>query len=204
MSEPRGGCQRNGAPQPGWIISVSNPPPPREPLFIPELPKARRVPSWEIPDKLITLTALSKKSGKIAALIAGCQGGALDAHYLGYFECFNRAEFYEAHDVLEELWLAQRRGPNGPFFKGLIQFAGAFVHLQKHEENRPRLRPSAALFKLARTHLLPYAPAHEQLDVSRLIEFIDDWLGRIEGGGYGVNPLKADNHPRLILQRTVP
>jgi len=119
------------------------------------------------------LTALSKKSGKIAALIAGCQGGALDAHYLGYFECFNRAEFYEAHDVLEELWLAQRRGPNGPFFKGLIQFAGAFVHLQKHEENRPRLRPSAALFKLARTHLLPYAPAHEQLDVSRLIEFMN-------------------------------
>jgi len=43
---------------------------------------------------------LSKKSEKIAGLIAACQGKPQDAHYLGYFECFNRQLFYEAHDVL--------------------------------------------------------------------------------------------------------
>ena len=59
------------------------------------------------------------------------QGQVLDAHYLGYFACFNRGWFYEAHDVLEELWLANRTGPNYAFYKGLIQLAGAFVHLQK-------------------------------------------------------------------------
>ena len=75
--------------------------------------------------------AVSKKSGKIATLIDDCRGKGMDAHYLGYFECFNRQLFYEAHDVLEELWLAQRNQPNDLFFKGLIQLAGAFVHLQK-------------------------------------------------------------------------
>ena len=59
------------------------------------------------------LPAMSRKSAKIAALIEGCRGRDLDAHYLGYFECFNRGLFYEAHDVLEELWLADRHGPNG-------------------------------------------------------------------------------------------
>src|SRR5271156_1990851 len=103
---------------------------------------------------------MSKKSAKIAALIAGCEGRDLDAHYLGYFECFNRGMYYDAHDVLEKLWLPDRDGPNGAFYKGLIQLAGAFVHLQKN-----RLRPAAALFKLARANLKKFPDFHEQLDV---------------------------------------
>src|SRR2546428_12912527 len=95
-------------------------------------------------DFRLTLLLMSKKHAKIAALIESCQGHDLDAHYLGYFECFNRELFHEAHDVLEELWLAEKHGPNYSFYKGLIQLAGAFVHLQKH-----RLRPASALFKLA-------------------------------------------------------
>ena len=71
----------------------------------------------------------------------------LDPHYAGYFELFNRGKFFEAHDVLEHLWLPDRHGANGSFYKGLIQLAGAFVHLQRN-----RLRPAAALFKLARTN----------------------------------------------------
>src|ERR1041385_3444222 len=68
---------------------------------------------------------MSKKSAAIAALIEGLRGRELDAHYLGYFECFNRQLYFEAHDVLEELWLTDRNGPNGAFYKGLIQLAGA-------------------------------------------------------------------------------
>jgi predicted metal-dependent hydrolase len=82
---------------------------------------------------------VSKKSPRIAAMIAGLSRPGMDPHYLGYFECFNQQLFYEAHDVLEELWLAQRRQPNDLFYKGLIQLAGAFVHLQKN-----RLKPAAA------------------------------------------------------------
>src|SRR6185369_5120345 len=105
---------------------------------------------------------MSKKSAAIAELIQSFQGQEMDAHYLGYFECFNRELYFEAHDVLEELWLAQRRGPNYAFYKGLIQLAGAFVHLQKN-----RMHPSAALFKLAHANLEKYPDIHNRLDLSR-------------------------------------
>jgi predicted metal-dependent hydrolase len=137
---------------------------------------------------------VSKKSAKIAALIEECRGQDLDAHYLGYFECFNRGLFYEAHDVLEELWLADRHGSNGAFYKGLIQMAGAFVHLQKG-----RLRPAAALFKLARANLERYPAVHERLDVRRAQAMIEDWLARLEGDNYSENPLTATTSPRLAL-----
>jgi predicted metal-dependent hydrolase len=142
---------------------------------------------------------VSGKSARIAALIEGFRGRELDAHYLGYFECFNRTWFYEAHDVLEELWLADRHGPHGNFYKGLIQFAGAFVHLQKHSAKYPRLRPAAALLRLARGYLRPYAPRHERLDVDRLLEHAVDWEQAVEAGGYERNPILKRTPPRLEL-----
>lgn len=145
-----------------------------------------------------TLCPVSKKSAKIAALIESCQGRDLDAHYLGYFECFNSGQFYEAHDVLEELWLAHRRGPNDAFYKGLIQLAGAFVHLQKHTAARPRLRPAAALFRLARANLQSFAPIHERLDVAGTLGLIDEWLSRLDSGAPGVSPLNAAARPKLF------
>jgi predicted metal-dependent hydrolase len=138
---------------------------------------------------------MSKKSSAIAALIEGFRGRKLDAHYLGYFECFNRQLFYEAHDVLEELWLAQRRQPNDAFYKGLIQLAGAFVHLQKG-----RLRPAAALFKLAEANLKTYPAVHESLELKHVLALIHDSLHRLESSGFEMNPLKTGNPPELNLQ----
>jgi predicted metal-dependent hydrolase len=137
---------------------------------------------------------VSKKSAHIAQRIEVFQGQGLAAHYLGYFDCFNRQQFYEAHDVLEELWLADRHGPNGAFFKGLIQLAGAFVHLQKN-----RLRPAAALFRLAGANLETYPASHERLDVAAVILLIDNWRSEMETSEYTLNPLRADHVPRLEL-----
>ena len=138
---------------------------------------------------------MSKKSAKIAALIDGCRGRDLPAHYLGYFECFNRQLFYEAHDVLEELWLAEGRpGANYGFYKGLIQFAGAFVHLQKN-----RLRPAAALFKLAEENFRAYPAQHERLDLNFVRALITDWLGRLKASDFAKNPLTPDNASKLVL-----
>lgn len=137
---------------------------------------------------------MSKKSGKIAELIESCQGKDLNAHYLGYFECFNRQLFYEAHDVLEELWLAQRQGPDDGFYKGLIQFAGAFVHLQKN-----RLRPAAALFKLSSTYLSRYPARHQHLDVSFVLKLGEQWIAKLEAGDYAKNPFADHPAPQLSL-----
>ena len=127
-------------------------------------------------------------------MIESFQGQELDARYLGYFDCFNRRLFYEAHDVLEDLWLPDRHGANGNFYKGLIQLAGAFVHLQKN-----RLRPAAALFKLAQANLEKYPARHEHLDLKIVQGLIADWLQRLEQSGFGVNPLTPQSGPRLEL-----
>ncbi len=144
---------------------------------------------------VIKTSPVSRKSENIAALIQSQQGRDLDAHYLGYFDCFNRQLFYEAHDVLEELWLAQgRTGSNYAFYKGLIQLAGAFVHLQKN-----RLRPSVALFNLAETNLRQYPESHERLDVVRVLSLIRDWRGRIESSDFTLNPLPGTPPPAVNL-----
>jgi len=135
---------------------------------------------------------VSRKSERVAAVIKPFQGRELEAHYLGYFECFNQQLFYEAHDVLEELWLAERRGLDGAFYKGLIQLAGAFVHLQKG-----RLRPAAALFKLARANLQRYPAIHQCLDLRIVLAIIEQWLGELESGNFTSNPLAGMTAPAL-------
>ena len=132
----------------------------------------------------------------LGALIAGCQGQELDAHYLGYFECFNQQLFYEAHDVLEELWLPARKGPRDLFYKGLIQFAGAFVHLQKN-----RLRPAGALFTLARNNLSQYPSPYDRLDIFRILLIIEEWMSALEISDYQLNPLQTLPAPELRLAR---
>src|SRR5262245_53686981 len=104
--------------------------------------------------------SVSHKSPRIALLIEKWHGQQHDARYLGYFDLFNQGLFYEAHDVLEELWLPARKTDNDLFYKGLIQLAGAFVHLQK---DRPG--PAAALLKLARANVGQYPPVHLDLEV---------------------------------------
>jgi predicted metal-dependent hydrolase len=137
---------------------------------------------------------VSHKSARIAAMIESFRGHELDAHYLGYFDCFNRRLFYEAHDVLEDLWLEERHGADGNFYKGLIQLAGAFVHLQKD-----RLRPAAALFKLAQANLAKYPNIHKQLDVNSVQTLAQKWLQNLERDGFKLNPLTAANGPQLTL-----
>jgi hypothetical protein len=144
---------------------------------------------------------VSRKSAKIAAMIESYRGGRHDAHYLGYFECFNNGLYYEAHDVLEELWLADRTGPAGNFYKGLIQLAGAFVLMQKHKATQPRLKPAARLLGLARANLVPYPALFQDLNLAEVIALIDRWVQKLESGSFETNPLTSPSAPRLNLWR---
>ena len=133
---------------------------------------------------------MSTKTPKIAALIADRHGCPVDAHYLGFFDCFNQGLYFEAHEVLEELWLEDRSGPNGAFYKGLIQLAGAFVHLQKR-----RPGPASALLRMARANLNGYPVPHEHLDVAHVLGFADVWLTRI--AALGEEALARHETPKL-------
>ena len=145
---------------------------------------------------------MSRKSPKIASLIADLklvrsdgECPYFDPHYTGYFECFNRQMYYEAHDVLEELWL-HTRGKDHLFYKGLIQLAGAFVHLKKS-----RLDPGARLFRLALKNVAPYGPSHEGLDVKTLMGQIHQWLTQLEDSNYAQSPYDPNQPPKLELEK---
>jgi GNAT superfamily N-acetyltransferase/predicted metal-dependent hydrolase len=136
---------------------------------------------------------MSKKSAKIAAMIESFHGQSRDAHYLGYFACFNEGLYYEAHDVLEEMWLPNRGKPADHFYKGLIQLAGAFVHLQKN-----RLGPADALFNLARANLEKFPAYHEGLNVWHVLNLIANWQRRIQERP-NENPVNSNKSPHLTV-----
>jgi len=137
---------------------------------------------------------VSKKRAYIAQLVAAFQGRDMDARYLAYFDCFNQQLFYEAHDALEELWLTARTGLNGAFYKGLIQLAGAFIHVQKN-----RLGPACALFRLARANFEQYPPIHHQLDLTVVCYLIADWSHRLKSAPEDAARLVTENPPMLTL-----
>ncbi len=144
------------------------------------------------------------KSPKIANLIRDCHGGRWDAHYLGYFRCFNAGDYYEAHDVLEELWLGEgKAGPRHDFYKGLIQVAGAFVHMKqnyhapRHHAHGRRLAPAFRLLNRACDLTRPYLPVFQDLDLDFVHELARDYAVKLEAGGFKINPWHPDQMPRL-------
>jgi predicted metal-dependent hydrolase len=136
---------------------------------------------------------MSTKRNRIADRTATAPSGGGEKEYWGYFERFNRQLFFEAHEVLETVWLADRTAPDAAFYKGLIQLAGAFVHLQRN-----RLRPAAALFDLAEANLRTYLPNHKRLDVSAVLELIRSWRAALNEGRFEKNPLAGKPAPRLF------
>jgi predicted metal-dependent hydrolase len=149
---------------------------------------------------------MSKKSPKIARLIESSYRAGLDPHYVGYFECFNRQDYYEAHDVLEELWLSQGKDcADYAFYKGLIQGAGAFVHLKLHYQfpthrvHGARLAPSGRLFQLALTNLANYSSPHLQLDLNSVRGLWQETYHLLEQSSFTQNPWEPEKAPRITF-----
>jgi predicted metal-dependent hydrolase len=124
--------------------------------------------------------------------------------YRAFFRCWNEQRYYEAHDVLEHLWLNTDTDDNN-FFKGLIQASGAFVHLQKnfehpsHAKHSRRLRPAVRLFELAERNLGRFAPRHHALDVAALLDLLRRTREKITAADFKTNPWSPANAPKLEL-----
>ncbi len=150
-----------------------------------------------------------KKSQRVAGLMEKLRDGSdhgdlLDPGYTGFFQCFNEQRYYEAHDVLEQLWLRCEDG-NRLFFQGLIQLAGAFVHLQKqfqepeHPKHRGRLRPAVRLFRLGIKNVAPFGPRHWQLEVAALCEMCEQMTAAIVASDFQKNPWHPERAPKVFL-----
>lgn len=146
----------------------------------------------------------SERVSRFVESLTSTRCGSRHPCYTGFFECFNTGAYYEAHDVLEHLWL-DCRDSNRVFYQGLIQKAGAFVHLKKQRE-RPehrvdgqRLRPAYRLLLLCEKNLSGFAPQHLGLDVDAVLAMCRDWRCRIESSDFQVNPWHPGVGPFLKL-----
>lgn len=117
------------------------------------------------------------------------QAGEVADRFQGFLECFNRQRYFEAHEVLETVWLHDR-GPRRNFYKALIQVAAVFLKLEQGKRD-----PAARLARRALTHLEPYRPACAGLDVTE----IGGWL---EAVVRGENRLANSDPPRLMVRET--
>ena len=86
--------------------------------------------------------------------------------------CFNRREFFEAHEVWETLWRATP-GPERALYQGLIQVAVACLHLT-------RGNAAGARYELAqaRGHLAPFLPSAQGIPLTELLESVERCLIR--------------------------
>ena len=153
------------------------------------------------------------KGERISQLMAELGDGDVDPgqmdvakhpFYRAFFRCWNEQRYYEAHDVLEQLWLNADSG-DANFFKGLIQAAGAFVHLQKrfehplHAKHSRRLAPAVRLFLLAERNLSSFTPRRHGLDVAALCQLLHAYADQIIASDYKTNPWSPETAPKLKL-----
>ena len=135
-------------------------------------------------------------------------GGAIADHpyYRAFFHCWNEGRYYEAHDVLEQVWLQKTTtSDDAQYFKGLIQAAGAFVHLQKqfehptHPKHGRRLGPAVRLFRLAEANLAPLGAQRHKFDLAKFREMLSRHMDVIVESGDKINPWSPETAPHLAL-----
>ncbi len=85
-------------------------------------------------------------------------------------DCFNRANFYDAHEHWEDVWRSNLPEPR-KLLQGLIQVAaGMHQIVDLHRTVGPRNTLAKAV-----VHLKPYAPAALGLDVDGLLDAVGRW-----------------------------
>ena len=135
---------------------------------------------------------------------SGSKSVSENGFYRAYFRLWNEQDYYQAHDVLEHIWL-KTTTDDARYFKGLIQAAGAFVHLKKqfehptHPKHGRRLQPAVRLFRLALKNLADDGPMRHAFDVMSFREMLEDHVNKIIRADYKENPWSPENAPKLQL-----
>lgn len=75
-------------------------------------------------------------------------------------ELFNQGEYFEAHEVLESAWRAER-GPIRELYRGILQVAVAYYHAL-----RGNYVGSLKLFLRSRTWLAPFPDQCQSIDLA--------------------------------------
>ncbi|HTY36663.1 MAG TPA: DUF309 domain-containing protein [Bacteroidota bacterium] len=112
---------------------------------------------------------------------------------------FNAGRYFEAHDILEDLWHGYR-DPDRVFLQALIHSAVGLYHLENDNPKGARSQLTKACLKMA-----PYGDAYWGVNVRLLYDSLKDQLLILEGversGGTSVESperpeirFTSDNH----------
>jgi predicted metal-dependent hydrolase len=86
-----------------------------------------------------------------------------DPRFVEGVEYFNDCEFFEAHEVWEDLW-QEYQGDSRKFYQGLIQVAVCLHHF-----GNENTRGARKLFHSSTKYIEPYGELHEGIYVAKLI-----------------------------------
>lgn len=93
--------------------------------------------------------------------------------YIRFFIYFNiDRDYYECHEVMEELWLEEGRNP---FYQGLLQVAVGLFHFRRENINGAK-----KLFASALSKLQPYPDRYMGIDLGRLRREVEEYLERLK------------------------
>ncbi|HKB04932.1 MAG TPA: DUF309 domain-containing protein [Gemmataceae bacterium] len=115
-----------------------------------------------------------------------------DPRYVAGAELFNRGEYFEAHEVWEDLW-HDTAGPDRRFYQGLIQAAVAVYHAGNG--NCPGAR---RLFHSGRQYMSAFPDRHLGLDVPAFWAAMERALaGFLSDPAPGTAALRTDFLPSI-------
>jgi len=80
------------------------------------------------------------------------------AEFIRFIELFNAEEYFDAHEILEDLWV-MTPGEEGEFYKGLIMLAVGLLHARNGRE-----RGAKGVMEGALNHLRKFPDHYGGLD----------------------------------------
>lgn len=115
-----------------------------------------------------------------------CSGVNSDLYFRG-LELFNRAAFFDAHEVLEDVWRPSV-GAERKFLQGLIQTAVAF-----HHHSKGNLRGARSLLSRGMANLAGYPGNYGGIRLDLLLASLTHWREAL------VHNLPAPVLPKVVL-----
>lgn len=118
-----------------------------------------------------------------------------DPRYLKGIAYFNACDFFEAHEVWEDLW-KDYSGPLRLFYKGLIQAAVALHHF-----GNGNIRGAKKVYGTSRSYLDQYRPACRGLDLEKFLAELDACFAAVAASEeeYPVIEIDAELIPEIEL-----
>ena len=118
-----------------------------------------------------------------------------DPRYLAGVLLFNAGDFFEAHEVWEELW-ADSAAPQRSFYQGLIQAAVGLCHF-----GNGNLRGAAKLYRSSRDYMEPCGSPFLGLDAAAFWRQMERCFAELLSAPESDRRVELDESllPRLLL-----